>query len=233
MNYQLLHAVNNVSGHWGTLDNVMVFCATYLIYAVVAGLLVAAAPFLRARQWYTLVCAVAALAGTFALGLLLSAVLPEPRPFTTHPGVRVLTPHDPGQSFPSDHATAAFAIAFVLLAYADRRWGRARVRRGCRHWRRSGVHRRPLPRGHCWSCRAGRRRGRRRRADDRSSAPACGPTGRGWPRSRVRTLSLRLVPAEVDGRPRRARPGGRRRGDRRRRGAVRARTGAPVPGTGV
>lgn len=72
---------------------------------------------------HSLACAAAALLGTFALGLVASAAFYEPRPFTTHPGVRVLTPHDPGQSFPSGHATAAFAIAFVLLAYADHRWG--------------------------------------------------------------------------------------------------------------
>lgn len=123
MNYQLMHAINSLSGHSGTLDTFMVFCAKYLIYVLFAGLAVAAMPFLRARRWYTLACAAMALLGTFVLGLLASAVLTEPRPFSTHAGVRVLTPHDPGQSFPSDHATAAFAIAFVLLAYADRRWG--------------------------------------------------------------------------------------------------------------
>ncbi len=123
MNYQLLHAINCMSGHSGILDTLMVFCAKYLIYLLFAGLVAAAVPFLRTRQWHTLGCAAAALLGTFALGLLVSAVFYEPRPFTTHPGLHVLTPHAPGQSFPSDHATAAFAIAFVLLAYADRRWG--------------------------------------------------------------------------------------------------------------
>lgn len=123
MNYQLSHAINGLSGHSVALDALMIFFAKYLIYLVFAGLAAAAVPFLRARRWFTLVSAAVALVVTFALGLLASAVFIEPRPFTTHTGLNVLTPHDPGQSFPSDHATAAFAVAFVVLAYADRRWG--------------------------------------------------------------------------------------------------------------
>jgi len=33
--------------------------------------------------------------------------------------------HHPGQAFPSDHSTAAFAIALVALVFLARRWGAA------------------------------------------------------------------------------------------------------------
>lgn len=123
MNYQLLHAINGLAGHSRVLDDLMIFSAKYLIYAVFVVLALVALPFLRRRQWRPLLGAVAGLVLAFALGVLATAVYFEPRPFTTHPGVHVLTPHDPGKSFPSDHATAAFAIAFALSVFLSYQWG--------------------------------------------------------------------------------------------------------------
>jgi undecaprenyl-diphosphatase len=55
------------------------------------------------------------------LNQLIAKVWDRPRPFETHPDAYRLTKtHDP--SFPSDHATAAFAIAFAIYL-ADRRIG--------------------------------------------------------------------------------------------------------------
>lgn len=123
MNYQLLHAINGLAGHSRLLDDLMVFVAKDLIYAVFVVLALVGLAALRRRKWPSLFAAGAGLVLSFALGLLAAAVYVEPRPFTTHVGLLVLTPHDPGTSFPSDHATAAFAIAFVLLAFLSRRWG--------------------------------------------------------------------------------------------------------------
>jgi undecaprenyl-diphosphatase len=44
------------------------------------------------------------------------------RPFQTHQ-VHQLIAHDPGVSMPSDHATAAFALAFGIGAFLSWRWG--------------------------------------------------------------------------------------------------------------
>ena len=45
----------------------------------------------------------------------------RPRPFTAHPGgTHLLTPPSPDPSFPSDHAAAAFAIAFAILVFSRR-----------------------------------------------------------------------------------------------------------------
>ncbi|MCU1588102.1 MAG: (type 2 phosphatidic acid phosphatase) family protein, partial [Frankiales bacterium] len=44
------------------------------------------------------------------------------RPFQDH-RLHQLIAHNPGQSFPSDHATAAFACAIAALLLLSRRWG--------------------------------------------------------------------------------------------------------------
>lgn len=121
MNHQLLHLIDKMSGHSHARDGLVVVCARYLSYVLFVRLVTAAVPLLRARQGHRLLCAAAGLLGTSTPGQVASAVVHEPRPLTTHPGLHVLTPHDPGQSFPRDHAPAA--IAFVPLASAERRWG--------------------------------------------------------------------------------------------------------------
>jgi undecaprenyl-diphosphatase len=53
------------------------------------------------------------------VGLSVAAVLgrlvDRPRPFVAHPQIHAFLAHAPDPGFPSDHATAAFAIAIVLL----------------------------------------------------------------------------------------------------------------------
>jgi undecaprenyl-diphosphatase len=68
---------------------------------------------------------VAALAGAVSAGLallvnrLVASAWERPRPYEAHPGVYHLTSsHDP--SFPSDHASAAFAIAVAIVLIAGR-----------------------------------------------------------------------------------------------------------------
>lgn len=123
MNYKLLQALNGLAGHQRLLDGLMVFSATYLIYLVMAVVALVALPVLRRRDWPRLLAVAASLGLAFVLGVLASRLFFEPRPFTTHPDIRLLTPHAAGKSFPSDHATAAFAFAFALLAFLSRRWG--------------------------------------------------------------------------------------------------------------
>jgi undecaprenyl-diphosphatase len=122
MNYQILDALNDMSG--GTVvDAVMVFCAMYLIYVVFAVLAFAAWPALRRRDWPPLFGVAASLLLAFLLGVLASHLYAEQRPFTTHHDIHLLVSHAAGQSFPSDHATAAFAVAFAVLVFLSRRWG--------------------------------------------------------------------------------------------------------------
>jgi undecaprenyl-diphosphatase len=83
----------------------------------------------RPGPWYR--WKIAALGGMTAagLGLLISQVITHiwqrPRPFVAHPhDTTLLVAPSSEPSFPSDHAVAAFAIAFVV-AFVGRRMGAA------------------------------------------------------------------------------------------------------------
>lgn len=121
MNYQLFRDINGLTGN-AALDAVMRGSAKYLVFAVFAVLAVLCLLALRDRLIRPVVVTAVALAVTFGLGLLGAAVHPEKRPFTTH-HVHQLVSHAPGQSFPSDHATAAFGIALAVFAFLSWRWG--------------------------------------------------------------------------------------------------------------
>jgi len=126
VNFSLFQDIQGLHGN-GFFDAVMEFVAQYLLIGVFAvlGLLLLARlrtdGFRRAVQdalWPG-----GALVLSYALGLVAAAAHPEARPFTSHPAVHPLIAHHPGQAFPSDHSTAAFAIALVVLVFLSRRWG--------------------------------------------------------------------------------------------------------------
>jgi undecaprenyl-diphosphatase len=125
MNYHLFRLVHGLAGD-RPIDAVMRFSAKYLIFGVFAVLAVLCVQRLRLRQLRPVLATGVALAVTFALGLVAAAAHPELRPFQGHP-VHVLVAHTGGQSFPSDHATAAFGVAVAVFAFLSRRWGTALV----------------------------------------------------------------------------------------------------------
>ena len=122
MNYEVFQVLNGWAGHFAPIDDVMAAAATWLIYAVFAAGAALVARALHRRRW----TAVAAVAATLMLAFLSAALLEqmttEVRPFQTH-RVHQLIPHAAGASLPSDHATAAFAVGFAVLAFLSRRWG--------------------------------------------------------------------------------------------------------------
>ena len=101
----------------------MKFAAQYLVFLVFALFLVLCADQLRRRQWVALFGISATLGFAFLLGPIAAAAYPEPRPFTSHAGIHELITHSAGQSFPSDHALASFAIALAILVFVSRPWG--------------------------------------------------------------------------------------------------------------
>lgn len=122
MNYHLFHLINGAAGRLDRVDDVMEWSAVWLIY-VLGGLAAAALlARLRTRGPAHVVPIVASLALAFALGQMVAAVSTEVRPFQTH-SVHQLIAHDPGASLPSDHATAAFAVAFAVGVFVSWRWG--------------------------------------------------------------------------------------------------------------
>jgi len=125
LDYRIFHAIDEFAGDYKWLAH-----ATYLfetigvvLYAAAVLLLWLATAPGEERRWK-----IAALSGTASAGLallinqLIAQIWHRPRPYESHPQVYHLTKsHDP--SFPSDHASAAFGIAFGIY-FIDRRIGK-------------------------------------------------------------------------------------------------------------
>jgi len=126
LDYRIYHAVNEFAVDYKWLAHGTYFFETVGVVAYGLAVLVlwlATAPG-EERRWK-----VAALAGGASAGLALlvnqvigNVIWHRPRPYESHPQVYHLShSHDP--SFPSDHASAAFGIAFGIY-FIDRRVGR-------------------------------------------------------------------------------------------------------------
>jgi undecaprenyl-diphosphatase len=122
MNYHLFQLLNGWAGRSDRIDDVMEFAATWLIYGVFLAGATLVVRVLRRGRWADALAVGVTLALAFLESLLVQRMSHEVRPFQTHP-VHQLIAHAAGASLPSDHATAAFTIAFAALAFLDRRWG--------------------------------------------------------------------------------------------------------------
>lgn len=114
MNVDLLHALNSFVAHRDGLEDPLTFYvqASEALFAslVAVVFLFGGRPGARAA-----VAAFAAAGLALGMGQILSHIVNEQRPFVAHPHlVRALVPHSSDASFPSDHATAAFAIASAI-----------------------------------------------------------------------------------------------------------------------
>lgn len=145
---QLFRQINGLAGQSQALDWFGVFAAQWLIWLMVAALLVIAAiPLWRRRRGVCLIChalpkpsrrrLAPELSAAFAAGAALLAMAMawfgnqlfswvgfwRQRPFVTLSDIHQLIAEPlTGKSFPSDHSTIAFAIA-LSLTLARPRWG--------------------------------------------------------------------------------------------------------------
>src|ERR1700754_4051368 len=124
MNYELFRLVNGWAGHRDGIDDVMEWTATWLIYAVFAATAAACGWALWRRSFARVGRVLAALAVAFLIAFAVEHLNTEQRPFQDH-AVHQLIPHAAGVSMPSDHATAAFAMALAVGAFLSRAWGMA------------------------------------------------------------------------------------------------------------
>jgi len=121
VNYDLFKWINNSSGN-SFVDALMKDVAKYAIAISFLVLAVLCLMRLFHRSLWPVIWSGVGLVLTFLLGLVAAAAYSEKRPFQTH-HVHQLLSHAPGQSFPSDHATAAFGCALVALVFLNRAWG--------------------------------------------------------------------------------------------------------------
>lgn len=125
MDTRLFDAINDLAGRVDGIDDGFELVARYAPVALIALLLgLWFWPGPRAerdgRQWACL-AATASASIALAFNQVIIRVWQRPRPFAVHDAILLLKPsHDP--SFPSDHATFAFAVA-VAIVLVNRRVG--------------------------------------------------------------------------------------------------------------
>ena len=122
MNLWIFELINGWAGRNAGLDAIMVFAATNLLYLVGAVVAVLAARALYHRRWKPVLQTGSALALACALNFVVGGLNHEARPFQDHQVVQLI-PHEPSVSLPSDHATAAFALALAAIVFLHRWWG--------------------------------------------------------------------------------------------------------------
>jgi undecaprenyl-diphosphatase len=94
------------------------------LYLGMLVVVIALAAGVRRAHWRRAAVAASLSAGlALAIGKIIANAVDRQRPFVAHPRlVHLFAPHVADAGFPSDHATAAFAIA-VAIAVRRRRWG--------------------------------------------------------------------------------------------------------------
>lgn len=86
-----------------------------LFLAGVVALIATGAVLRRRALWTAGLLALAAAGAALAIGAVVSHIVDRPRPFVGHPQIHAFLHHAADAGFPSDHATAAFAIGGVLV----------------------------------------------------------------------------------------------------------------------
>src|SRR6266498_5075756 len=112
MDTLLFQQINGLAGHNPGLDTFMALCAKYLPVLFALFLL---GLWLTRRQRIALLAGVSAL---LALGIaqIINGLFLRPRPYTVY-AAHLLVERTSDPSFPSDHATLAFAIAALLWQF--------------------------------------------------------------------------------------------------------------------
>jgi undecaprenyl-diphosphatase len=93
-----------------------------LFLALVAGVVAVGLLGRKRRLVTTGLLALAATGAALLVAHVVSILVDRPRPFVAHPVIHPFLAHAADASFPSDHATAAFAIAGVLYLRGGVRW---------------------------------------------------------------------------------------------------------------
>ena len=108
-----------MGGHVPLIDHAMEFAAQYAVFAI--ALLVAASWFIRAGNGadrrIAVYTAIGSAAISIAIAMLIQHYYVHQRPFVLRNDVVLLIDHSADPSFPSEHTTAAFAMAAGIGIY--------------------------------------------------------------------------------------------------------------------
>jgi undecaprenyl-diphosphatase len=124
MDWTIFHTLNAGVATRDWLEDPVTALADALVplYALATvALWLLARPYGNPRWKLASASALTAAAVALAVNQVVSHLWARPRPFTDHPDLtHVLAARTTDPSFPSDHAAAAFAIAFAVLAFSRR-----------------------------------------------------------------------------------------------------------------
>lgn len=126
VDWSLLHALNGFLARHDAVEDPLLFyvnASEALFVATLAIVFLAARGAAHAAWRRASVTAVLSAGLALAVGKLVSEMVDRARPFVADPGgVHLFSDHAADAGFPSDHATAAFAIAVAILL-RKRSWG--------------------------------------------------------------------------------------------------------------
>lgn len=126
VDWSLLHALNDFLFHHDAVEDPLLFYVNLseALFAATLVIVFLAAHGSRFASWRRAALAAALSAGLgLAVGKVISELVDRARPFVADPhGVHLFSGHAADPGFPSDHATAAFAIAVAILL-RKRGWG--------------------------------------------------------------------------------------------------------------
>lgn len=119
MDWSVLHALNDFMYRHDAVEDPLLFyvSASEALFMATLALVFLAARGARFAAWRRASLAAVLSAGLgLAVGKLISELVDRARPFVADPhGVHLFTAHAADPGFPSDHATAAFAIAAAIF----------------------------------------------------------------------------------------------------------------------
>jgi len=119
----LLQALNGFAALWDGFEDTFEFLANeaqLMFVALLAVVFLARGKYASVRARHGVVAAgLSALLG-LAIAHLISGSWDRPRPYEAHGDIQLFVAPSGDPSFPSDHATAAFAIAFALFLRSRR-----------------------------------------------------------------------------------------------------------------
>ncbi|BBI34054.1 undecaprenyl-diphosphatase [Cohnella abietis] len=121
MNYHLFQFINDWAGKYDWVDDIMEWFAQDIVWLMIAVMVCLWFSGKETNQKLVFYSVLSASVAIFIASMLISPEVNHARPFMEHQ-VNQLIPHAPDSSFPSDHATFAFSIAFSTL-YFKRRLG--------------------------------------------------------------------------------------------------------------
>jgi len=108
--------INKHVGKIKILDRFMIFAARYLImiflFGVIAWLFFAQ----ESNLFYFIFTLGSGILGSLILNWIIALFMRKPRPIIEFPSIKqIVKPHQTFKSFPSDHTTIAFTLAFIVI----------------------------------------------------------------------------------------------------------------------